>query len=606
MAKELKKQIKRSFPWFMIFSLLLSTFAAGLIFNLDFKISASRDQGLEVSFNKQEAVAQDDTATTSVEVRNAPPEFLVDTAEETVLPHQDTPFSTSTSPVNVGESVGFSATAKDAESNDYKLFVCDSNSITVDASGGESHACGGVEFCSSEWTSATDDSGDEAACVYDNVTDPGAETEEWYAFVCDNHSTQAECSAVNQGELPGTGDDSSPFYVNHAPDFTYTYTSDDNKDPGGTFTVTASSTDSDTADQADEMYMYVCSTDSWATSTGCTATEWCSGTSTTDSIDCSFATTTPAMDDDWSYNVFVKDWHEFAAPANSRTNTYTVNNVAPQVSSVSLNEGSNISVSFRGMPEVEASITGQISDNNVCTDISHATSSVYWSSVTGAYNCSADDDNCYQVGSVDCSMDSGTCTGGSDSNASYTCTTTMAYHAIPTDASDGNPNSGTWWLGAIRAFDDDGATHVDVSPDDAVDVEGTVALHLSEEEVPYGVVRGGMDTGDYNATTTTWNYGNVPLDNGIEGADMVKDDASGEVIEVWNQTYELSTFTYPGSWTLTSTSTEQRDITAPKPTTASPDVYDEMYWGIAIPAGKSSGNYYGSTTFQAIVDGDDW
>jgi hypothetical protein len=463
-----------------------------------------------------------------------------------------------------------------------------------------------VEFCSSEWTNATPSTGDQATCDY-NVADPGSETDEWYAFVCDNHATQAECSLASQGNAPGIGDNSSPFYVNHAPDFTYTYTSDDNKDPGGTFTVTASSTDSDTADQADEMYMYVCSTDSWATSTGCTVNEWCSGTSTTDSIECSFATSTPAADGDFSYHVFVKDWHQMEAGDNSRTNTYTVNNVAPQVSGVSLNSGSDIVVNMRGMPEVEVNVTGQISDNNNCFDISYATSSIYWSSVTGTYDCSPDDDNCYQVGSFDCAMNGGTCTDSTDSNASFTCTTTLAYHAIPTDATGGNPNSGTWWLGALKGFDDDGATHVDVSADDVVDVSGTVALHLAETEIPYGVVRGGTDTGDHNATTTTWNYGNTPMDNGIDGAHMLKDDASGEMIEAWNQSYQLSNFTYPGSWILTASGTpEQRDIAAPKPTTASLDVYDEMYWGIGIPAGKPSGNYYGSTTFQAILDSDAW
>jgi len=564
----------------------------------------SRDKGLEVNFKTHEAVAQDDTATTSVEVRNAPPEFVDDPAEAAALAHQGSPFSTSSSPVNVGEKIRFTTTASDAESNDYQLVVCSSDAITPDANGGGNHSCDDVTFCQSGWESANTTGGDQASCEY-NVTDPGAESDEWYAFVCDNHATQADCSPANQGSAPGTGDDSSPFYVNHSPNFTYTHTSDDYKDPGGTFTVTASSTDSDTADQADEMYMYVCSTDSWATSTGCTADEWCSGTSTTDSIDCSFSTTTPAVDGEWDYHVFVKDWHEFAAPDNSRSSTYTVNNVAPQVSSVSLNEGSNITLNMRGMPEVEVSTTGTLSDNNACTDITQATSSIYWSSATGAYNCAADDDECYQVGAVDCALESGTCDGTTDANSSYTCTTTMAYHAIPTADASGNPNGSTDWLGAIKAFDDDSATHTATSGV-SVDVQMTSALHVGEDEVPYGVVRGGMDTGDNNATTTTWNYGNAPLDNEIEGTHMIKDDASGEQIEVWNQTYATSTFTYPGDWTLTSTTSPQRDLNAPRPTTDTIDVNDEMYWGIQIPAGKSSGNYYGSTTFRAALDNDGW
>jgi hypothetical protein len=360
MATKIKKQIKRSLPLFMIVCLLTSTAAIGLIFNFDLSIYKDADQHYRLSLGTAKAIAQVDMASTTVTVRNAPPTFSVATAEN--------PASTSTSPVNVGGNIGFTARANDPENNNFYLLVCNSPGATAGALGA-APTCTGDTFCVSGSTLI----GNQASCTYNNVSDPGLEVQVWYSYVCDNHGTEAACSDnYSQGQAMGSGDDSSPFHVNHRPVFSAAGTLSDYKNPGGTFTVRATSTDGDRFGSQDAKILYVCSTNGWTTN-GCTGNTWCIGTSTANNIDCSFATTTPAKDGTWSY-----------------------------FTSVVLHSGGNIQLNIKGAPRVAATTTATITDNNGCGDIVAATSSIYWSSATSTYNCAANDNFCYKITSADC------------------------------------------------------------------------------------------------------------------------------------------------------------------------------------------------------------
>lgn len=595
MAKKIKRQIKRSIPLFVIVSLISSTMAIGLVFNFNFDIYRDTDNNLDIAINMQEAQAQDDFASTTVTVLNAAPEFSVDPTES--------PVSTSSSPVNVGDAISFQATASDAESNSYYLIVCPGDG-TASTSGGAPECPGGpgAEFCISPLTAAAA----QATCVYNNLVDPPGETDDWYAFVCDNHATEADCSASSQGTDPGTADGSSPFYINHAPVFTSASTTVDNQPPGGSFTVTASTTDSDVASTADELYIYVCSSNSWATSTLCAADMWCSGTSTTPNVSCAFSTTTPAVDGDFSYYVFVKDWHEFASAGNSQTATYTVINVAPTVTNVSLHSGVPIELNMKGMSnELATTTSASISDNNSCLDIVSATSSIYYSAVSGEHDCTADNNNCYKITSAFCTRDNSTCTGASDPDVTYTCSTTIQHFAIPTDASAGNPSSGNDWLGSISVEDDDGAFGVGTTST-GVELNTLTALEVTETEIPYGSIAGGDDTQNINATTTVINYGNAPLDSTMDVTDMIKSDLT-DYIGADSQEFATSSFIYgAGTFSIATTVADQQvDTVIPKPTSAT-DVSDEILWGLGIPAGTTSGPYSGTNTFQATLDDDGW
>ena len=571
MSKIIKKQIKRSLPIVLVL-LLINLSIYGLLFNLNFHFAASE----AVNWL---AAARADTASSTVTVKNAPPAFTVSTVES--------PISSSTSPVNVGGSISFQATADDPENNDYYLVVCSTNSATAGVGGGIP-TCAGTRYC---YSSLTGDA-TEATCIYNNVADPGAESQVWYSFVCDNHSSEAECSTSNQG----SGDSGSPYFVNHAPIFTSASTTDNFKDPGGIFTVTGYVTDTDTQGGVDDLTLYVCDTNSWATTTGCAGVTMCTGTSTTPDITCQFTDTAPTPHGSYTYYAFVKDWHELPATGNSRSATYYINNVAPTVSNITLNNGNNIFLNIKGAPAKTVWATStSVTDDNGCDDLVDGTSTIYMSNATDAQNCAANDNDCYKALAASCNISD--CGGQPDAIATMACSVNLAFHAIPTDGATGTPYSTYSWLAAINAYD--ASTTGSAISTSTVEVVAASALGVTETTIPYGIIVAGQNTGTYNATTTVVNFGNTPLDNYIDGTWMIN---GGNTIGEQFQNFGTSTFSYSsGTFYLSSSTPQLVDIDVARPTNAV-DVSDQVYWGIAIPLGILSGDYTGTNTFTAALD----
>jgi len=293
------------------------------------------------------------------------------------------------------------------------------------------------------------------------------------------------------------------------------------------------------------------------------------------------------------------------AATTTKSNTYTVNNVAPSVSSVYLQSTNDITLNYKFEDEIVASTTATISDNNGCTDIQSATGTIYWSGATGLYDCAQDDDDCYPIAAVNCSAVAGSCAGPSTASMTYICTTTLAFHALPTDNSTGNPNVDTYWLGAIKGFDE-ALSGVGTSSAEINDVMTGDALDVTDLAIAYGSITANTDSGTNNATTTVVNYGNSPLDVGFRGTDMTRSPTGW--IAAAEQKYSTSSVTYGSlAWTLASTSPElYRDIEADRPTTAQEYISDDIYWGINIPSGKLSGTYSGINTFYSQLDNDGW
>lgn len=568
MSQKIKKQLKRSYPVVAGF-LILNIAISAVFFNMRFNL-------VKVDWLNR---ALADTATSSVTVKNAPPAFTVNAAEN--------PTSSSTSPVNVGGSIGFTATADDPENNSYYLIVCDVNSVNpVD---GGAPTCGGGNTISCV-SSLTGDAA-QASCTYNNVSDPGAETKTWYAFVCDNHATEADCSLSNQG----SGDSGTPYYVNHAPTFTAVATTDDNKDPGGTFTIEGSVGDPDSQGGPDDLIMSVCSTNAWSTTTGCAASTLCTATSSAPSVSCNYTSPIPKADGATTYYAFIKDWHGLPSAGNSKTSTYNTNNVAPSVSNITFNLGNDITLNIKGAATKTVWATStSVTDNNGCADLVDATSTVYYSAVAGGASCAADDNNCYKAPAANCNLSD--CSGGVDTTATIACNVGLAYHAIPTDNSTGNPYETNNWLAAIFAYDEALSSNLATSTGD-VDVITAPALEVAELAIPYGVLQAGQNTGNYNATTTVINYGNSPLASDIGGTWMVK---GGDVIEENNQKFDLNALAYGAlTYTLSSTTNATLNLSA-RPTSAA-NVTRPVYWGINIPAALPSGDYFGTNTFIASL-----
>ncbi|MBU0975258.1 hypothetical protein KJ918_00510, partial [Patescibacteria group bacterium] len=118
----------------------------------------------------------------------------------------ENPASTSTTPTDVGSDVTFEATGDDPEDDQYYLAVCTTNAVS--AGDDVAPTCDVGTWCVS--TATNDET--QATCSYTALVGD-AESNDWYAFVCDKVAGGGLCSASSQG----SGDSGSPFKINHTP-----------------------------------------------------------------------------------------------------------------------------------------------------------------------------------------------------------------------------------------------------------------------------------------------------------------------------------------------------------------------------------------------------
>jgi hypothetical protein len=589
MSEFIKKKIKRTLPILVLFC-LINTLVLGFSFNLNLNFVKPAENG----FVKMASDAEAATATTSVIVKNSPPIFTVPPAEN--------PVSASSTPINVGGTISFQSTATDGENDSYRLIICGGNKATSTNDGNPPTCVASTRFCYSSLASSSV----STSCTYSGITDPGSETQVWYAFVCDNHAGNTQCSPANQG----AGNSGSPFYVNHAPRINRIYTSSDNKNPGTAVTITASTTDYDHANVYNIQSLFVCTTNSWTVGGGCGAAELCHGSSSqpaiaSSSVSCNYTIPVPKDHVAYPYYAFVKDKYQMPASFNQGgTANYNVNNVPPAVSNVTLNHGSNITLNIKGAPQILVKATStSVTDNNGCTDLSSATSTIYLNSVAGGNGCAANNSNCYRIASSNCGITN--CSGPSSVSATVTCTTTMAFFTMPTDASAPASTTNSWFA-KINVADIPGlkgsSTYATLN---GVEVISSAALNVNELAIAYGQVQAGTNTGSFNASTTVVNYGNTPIDTNLQGTDMLKNKVGPEKIRALNQQFNINTFTFTaGNMSSTTPATAAVGIARPLDFT---DVTHKIYWGINVPFGVPSNTFYGVNTFTVVLNkNDNW
>lgn len=523
-----------------------------------------------------------DSVTTSVTVGNSAPSFTAGPTESSE--------SSSTSPTNVGNSVTFNATGTDSNSEDYYLIVCSTNAVTANEEAAPT--CDVSTWCVSSATT----SGDPTSCSYTTLVGD-AESNAWYAFVCDGNSSSANCSSAQQGS-GGTG---SPFAVNHAPNFS-NISNDGDKDPGQTLTWSATAGDDDDDGSSDTVKLVVCKTAglSGDACDGGGSDTWCTSSSVASNPSCGYEV--PAVYPDQEHNayVYVLDSHNFAATSGTQgsNSTFNVANVAPLVSAVTINSGSEIDLSEGSTQAVV--ITGTISDNNSCTGGELATVYAYaYRSGIGYSSCntSGQANNNYCYPEISCTVTGGTCTGDDDASADYTCTVNLQYYADPTDVLTEFPTEN--WLSTIKVIDNNSST-------DNTEVALGVELNsLTALDVTGAISYGGLDVGQsndpLNQITTVTPTGNVGLDEELSGSNMCTDypTCSGGVITVGYQKVSLSSSTsYASGATLTTSATEY-ELNLAKAESGSPTTAN-TWWGILIPAGTAPGTYSGTNTVDAV------
>jgi hypothetical protein len=260
----------------------------------------------------------------------------------------------------------------------------------------------------------------------------------------------------------------------------------------------------------------------------------------------------------------------------------------PIVSSITLNEGLDIALLPGTTTRVYATTT--VTDLNGYADISYGTSTIYRSGATGGASCTANNNDCYIS---QCSFTN--CSGNS---CVASCYADMYFHADPTATS--SLYSGEIWYAFVEVEDSgtgyDFGTSIgqEVFPLRAIDVQNAIA---------YGSLEASFDTNATNASTTVENLGNVEINLEVEGTDMT--DGGSSVIPADEQKFATSTFTYGSCGLsvctlLSSTTAFELDVDLSKPTTASPPVADNIYWGVRVPTGTNSAPHQGINVFTPV------
>jgi hypothetical protein len=242
---------------------------------------------------------------------------------------------------------------------------------------------------------------------------------------------------------------------------------------------------------------------------------------------------------------------------------------APSISNFSFNSESNIALTEGTTTLIYA--TGTVTDYNGYADILNASSTFYRSGLASTTYCTADDNNCYQLGTTSCSFTD--CSGNA---CTVSCSAPVYYFADPTDF--GSTYASEDWRALIDVWDTS-STHDSASSSQEL-------LTLKALTVPslidYGSVSVGTTTGATDATTT------------------VNMTAGSSTITVDQQKYATSTFFYSSCslCNILSTSSTPYDIAVTKPTSTA-SFFRDIYWGLNVPIGTAATTHSGSNVFLA-------
>jgi len=500
-----------------------------------------------------------------------------------------------------GDTITFKTTATDPNgaTHSYYFLVCSTSSITAPGTPGQIPSCTGTTFCTSGATAVA--SGTEASCTY--TDDTSSWSTNWYGIVCDNFASDQKCS-VSQG----SGSSGSPLVVNHRPAFSTSGVSGA-ANPGATFTWTTTSSDPDTSPY-NNIKLLVCKTQ--AISAGaCTGGEWCSsaGTETSNST-CGYVATSPYADGSYNAYPYIVDECNLASAGTAQgvNKAFTVNNVAPSVSSVTLNGGSAISLTQSTTTAIP--MTASITDTNGCRnqgntadEISNVKGYLYRSGITYT-GCDtageANNNNCYPE--VSCSA--GSCTNGV---TTYTCSASLQHYADATvvnDCHEQDPYPDENWQDTLKATDDDAAVG-SAAIVTGVELNQLIGGDTTPTLLDFGTLSVGGSNSPMDKILTTTPTGNVGLDLNIKAntATMCTNYSTctgGTPIPITYQKYSLSAGTAYTSGIALSTTNVLVELDVPKQTSSTVPSKN-TWWGTSIPTGTLPGVYNGLNVLTYVT-----
>lgn len=566
-------------------------------------------------------------ATTSVTVLNTPPTWTASTTE--IIE------SSATNPTNQGDVVSWKAVGTDSNSENYYLLICSTSVAPATSTLGNPPTCGAG---ATKWAvSASTASGAQATAATTTTASSspfGGESFPWFAWICDTNASSSRC---NTNYTQGTNaTNSSPFEVNHRPTFTL-FTNPASGNPGQAVTFYSTSSDPDSSGVQDQVFLTVCATSGYSTTTGCTGTTLATSSAYVNSnASATYTIVVPTQDTNFSVYPYIKDSHNLAASGGQQgvAATLTVNNVAPTVtgSSISINGGSDMTLTNESGQTTGFTLSFSTVDNNSCDavgggvgdEVTSYNLSLYRSGV-GSTTCLStsglDANNCYPSGvapaawNLVCTASTTSCTGNTDTDMVWNCTFPLWYIADPTGGSaTSTPYNAQNWLAQVRGVDNNAAVGSFAQSTVGVNVNPLLAFALNTLSIPYGTWEPGQQTDPLTATTTVAATGNVGLDNSLGGSSMCSTYTNASpclpsptaTIPESEQVFATSSVSYATAVslgnTLSSTTPKELEINVKKSIATSSQQVGNAYWGIRIPGSITfAGAYTGQNTFTAVL-----
>jgi hypothetical protein len=579
---------------------------------------------LNIGAKELQQVEAQGMATTTVTVLNTPPQWTVDAQELTP--------SSTTTPTNSSTLVTWSAKATDSNGESYYLLICSNgNAPTANNAAVPTCGSGATRWAVSSFTASGASS--TAATTTTEVA-PFAESNNWFAWVCDAVAVNPRCNSVAK---QGTAPKASPFNVNKRPTFTM-FRDNSPTLPGVTVTFFATSSDTDVVGAADTVRLIVCSSAAFSTSTDtCGALTLATSTLTASNPTATYVIPIPTQDQNYEARGFIVDnhGHEASGATQGSNSVLTVSNATPSASAaqITLNGGNDIALAVEAGQTTGFTLQFVASDNNSCDavggglgdEITDYVLSVYRSGIgsttcngtAGAYN----PNNCYTSGlatstwNLSCTASTTSCTGSTDTTQIYNCTFPLWYIADPTDFASSSLYAAQDWRAAVSPIDNNSATGTFTQSSTAgIDVLAFLSMTLDTFAIPYGQLEPGQKTDPLSASTTILATGNVGIDERLTGESMCttytsavncRNSATSTIAESY-QVFATSTVTYASATssghTLSSSTQKLLDINVRKSTTTSSQADGITFWGIHVPITLTlAGSYTGENTFYGVV-----
>ena len=574
------------------------------------------------------------TATTTLTVLNTPPTF-------TIGAYEVTESSTST-PTNSGDDIVWAALGNDSNGAPYFLLVCDTNATPTARAASSTNDLGTAppdcDAGATQWGVSPATPSDDYATVTRATTEAGPfnEVNDWFAWVCDDDPFNPRCNSTPVQGLSATN--SSPFHVNKRPLFS-ALANNGPVDPAGSLVFSSTSSDPDlTVDN--DIYLVVCSTNSdYNTVTNTCDSNFLASTtiSSQDDASATYALAAIVQDDTYPAYGYLVDEFGHEASSNPIQANFDVNNVAPEVlgGDISLNGGNTLIINVPAGETLGHTLDFTVRDANSCevsgggAEITGYNVSVFRSGV-GTSTCDTtatnyDPNNCYPSGigagtwNLSCTATT-TCAGPLQDDIDYSCTFPLWFVADPTDAGPNTPPAleTQTWLAAVSGVDDDAATGTLGVSSIPVELQSFSALNMLANDIAYGGVEPGDDTGTLRASSTLQNVGNTGLDQESQGEAMCGTFAVGSpcpvsassTIPADQQKFAATELSYASGSAIplsAATSTEL-ELDVLKTTSTSTPELGTTYWGIAVPVTITlAGNYTGLNTFTAkTAEPGDW